>query len=141
MVAGRSGHAVMDQLEDLIHNGVTLRSDRRSTVMRFFLAWVCPPLAVLLCGKPFSAVLNLFLTLFFWMPGVMHANAVVANHLDNGRNKRLVKAINRPKWANDVAFAQRQPEYIQAPAYEEPRDPYEGSYTVGRNGTKFRSKR
>ncbi|MFZ4779617.1 MAG: YqaE/Pmp3 family membrane protein, partial [Terrimicrobiaceae bacterium] len=31
--------------------------------MRYLLAIILPPLAVLLCGKPFQAVLNLILTL------------------------------------------------------------------------------
>lgn len=32
--------------------------------MRYFLAIILPPVAVLLCGKPVQFVLNIFLTLF-----------------------------------------------------------------------------
>ncbi|MEI6036282.1 MAG: YqaE/Pmp3 family membrane protein, partial [Verrucomicrobiae bacterium] len=31
--------------------------------MRYLLAIVLPPVAVLLCGKPFQAILNLILTM------------------------------------------------------------------------------
>jgi len=61
--------------------------------MRYFLAIVLPPLAVLLCGKPIQAVLNLFLTLLFWIPGVLHALLVVHSHLEDKRTDRVVRAI------------------------------------------------
>jgi len=64
--------------------------------MRFFLALVLPPVAVLLCGKPFQAVLNVFLTLFFWFPGAVHACLVVNAHLADRRAERMVAALRRP---------------------------------------------
>lgn len=64
--------------------------------MRFFLALVLPPVAVLLCGKPFQAVLNVFLTLFFWVPGAVHACLVVNAHLADRRAERMVAALRRP---------------------------------------------
>lgn len=63
--------------------------------MRYFLAIVLPPLAVLLCGKPFQFILNIVLTLLGWIPGVIHALFVVHSHLDDKRTERLVNAINR----------------------------------------------
>jgi uncharacterized membrane protein YqaE (UPF0057 family) len=63
--------------------------------MRYLLAIVFPPLAVLLCGKPIQAILNCFLTLMFWIPGVVHALFVVASHLADKRTKRLIRAIQR----------------------------------------------
>lgn len=45
--------------------------------MKWFFALVFPPIALLLCGKPFQAVLNLGLCLLFWLPGVLHALLVV----------------------------------------------------------------
>ena len=45
--------------------------------MMYFLAIVLPPLAVLLTGRPFQAFLNLILSLFFYIPGVVHAILVV----------------------------------------------------------------
>ncbi len=61
--------------------------------MRYFLAIILPPLAVFLCGKPIQAILNIFLTLMGWIPGVIHALFVVNGHLADNRNKDLIKAI------------------------------------------------
>lgn len=36
--------------------------------MRYLLAIVLPPVAVLLCGKLIQFILNFFLTLCFWIP-------------------------------------------------------------------------
>lgn len=55
--------------------------------MRYFLAIILPPLAVLLCGKPFQVILNIILTLCAWLPGVIHALFVVNSHLADKRNK------------------------------------------------------
>ena len=60
--------------------------------MRYFLAIVLPPLAVLLCGKPIQFVLNIFLTLLLWIPGVIHAILVVNSHLADKRTDRIIKA-------------------------------------------------
>ena len=61
--------------------------------MRYLLAILLPPLAVFLCGKPFQAILSIFLTLAFWIPGVVHALFVVHSHLDDKRTDRVIKAI------------------------------------------------
>lgn len=47
----------------------------------FLLAILLPPLAVLFCGKPLQAVLNLALWACFIVPGIIHAILVV-----NARN-------------------------------------------------------
>ncbi|MFC1739800.1 YqaE/Pmp3 family membrane protein [Planctomycetota bacterium] len=60
--------------------------------MRYFLAIILPPVAVLLCGKTVQFVLNIVLTLFFWIPGVVHAILVVNSHLANKRTDRIVQA-------------------------------------------------
>ena len=65
--------------------------------MRYFLAIILPPLAVLLCGKPVQFVLNILLTLFFWIPGVIHAILVVNGHLADKRTDRIVKATAKSK--------------------------------------------
>lgn len=61
--------------------------------MRYFLAIFLPPLAVFLCAKPIQALLNFFLTLCFWVPGVIHALFVVHSHLQEKQTDRIVKAI------------------------------------------------
>lgn len=48
--------------------------------MRYFLSFLLPPVAVLLCGKPLLSVLNLILTALGWTPGVIHALLVVNDH-------------------------------------------------------------
>jgi uncharacterized membrane protein YqaE (UPF0057 family) len=65
--------------------------------MRYFLAVILPPVAVLLCGKPIQFVLNIFLTLLFWIPGVIHAILVVNNHLADKRADKIVKAVSKVK--------------------------------------------
>lgn len=61
--------------------------------MRYLLAIILPPVAVLLCGKPFQFILSILLTLCFWIPGVIHAICVVNSHLADKRTDRLVKAM------------------------------------------------
>lgn len=63
--------------------------------MRYFLAIILPPLAVLLCGKPIQFLLNLILTLCLWIPGVIHAVCVVSSHKADKRTNRVVKAIRK----------------------------------------------
>ena len=65
--------------------------------MRYFIAIILPPLAVLLCGKPFQFILNIILTLLGFIPGIIHALFVVHNHLADKRTDRLVKAINKER--------------------------------------------
>ncbi len=65
--------------------------------MRYLLSILLPPLAVFLCGKPVQAILNIFLTLAFWVPGVIHALFVVHTHLADKRNKELIKAVKESK--------------------------------------------
>lgn len=61
--------------------------------MLYLLAIICPPVAVLSCGKPLQFLLNLMLTLFFWIPGVVHAMLVVSSKLADSRTNRIVGAI------------------------------------------------
>lgn len=64
-------------------------------MMRYFLALVLPPLAVLLCGKPGQFVLNIILTICGIVPGIIHAFAVVASHKADKRQEKLIKALER----------------------------------------------
>ena len=61
--------------------------------MRYLLAILLPPLAVFLCGKPVQGIISIFLTLAFWIPGVVHALFVVHNHLADQRTEKIVDAI------------------------------------------------
>ncbi|MEK3917062.1 YqaE/Pmp3 family membrane protein [Paenibacillus sp. FSL H7-0331] len=59
----------------------------------YLLAILLPPLAVLLCGKPFQALINLILTLCFWLPGVIHAIMVVSDAKSNKRMEQLARSM------------------------------------------------
>jgi len=61
--------------------------------MLYLLAILLPPLAVLFCGKPIQAILNIVLTLFFYLPGLIHALMVVSDTKANRRNKELIRAM------------------------------------------------
>jgi uncharacterized membrane protein YqaE (UPF0057 family) len=63
--------------------------------MRYLLAIILPPVAVLLCGKPIQFLLNIVLTLLLWIPGAVHAILVVNSHLADKRTNKVVKAIKR----------------------------------------------
>lgn len=63
--------------------------------MLYLLAIVLPPVAVLLAGKPIQALLNLVLTLCFWIPGVIHAIFVVSSRNADKRTDRVIKAMKR----------------------------------------------
>ena len=58
----------------------------------YLLAVVLPPVAVLCCGKPIQALLNIFLTLCVYFPGMIHAIAVVSSHKADQRAKQITQA-------------------------------------------------
>ena len=59
----------------------------------FLLAVFLPPVAVFLCGKPFQAILSIFLTICFWFPGIIHALFVVQARNADERTNKLVDAM------------------------------------------------
>ena len=61
--------------------------------MMYLLAVIFPPLAVLLCGKPIQALLNLLLCILFYIPGLIHALCVVSAKKADKRTDRIVKAV------------------------------------------------
>ena len=61
--------------------------------MRYLLAILCPPLAVLSCGKPVQFLLNCILTLLMYLPGLVHAILVVNNYNADLRAARIIRAI------------------------------------------------
>jgi uncharacterized membrane protein YqaE (UPF0057 family) len=63
--------------------------------MRYLLAILLPPLAVLLCGRPLQALLNLVLTLCLWVPGMIHAILVVHQHHQDRNAERIIEAMRR----------------------------------------------
>jgi uncharacterized membrane protein YqaE (UPF0057 family) len=65
--------------------------------MLYLIAILLPPLAVLFCGKPFQALLNIVLTIAGWVPGAVHAILVVNAHLADKRTDRLIRAMEEKK--------------------------------------------
>lgn len=55
------------------------------------LAVVCPPLAVIAAGRPALAGLNAALSLTFYVPGLLHALAVVDRHETDRRNDTILR--------------------------------------------------
>ena len=61
--------------------------------MLYLLAVVLPPVAVLIAGKPFQALLNVLLCFLLVIPGIVHAIMVVHNHYADKRTNRIVDAV------------------------------------------------
>jgi len=100
--------------------------------MILLLCYLCPPLAVMLMGRPGTAILNFMLTMFlFWIPGVKHALVVYADWKLQQQHNRLVEAVHYPQWFRILANSAEQNTAPQAPR-ERP--------DIGANGTVFRSK-
>lgn len=59
------------------------------------LAILLPPVAVLMCGKPVQSILNFFLTLCLWIPGVIHAILVVNARNADRRQQELIAAMSQ----------------------------------------------
>ena len=59
------------------------------------LAILLPPVAVFLCGKPIQALINVVLTLCFWIPGSIHAWSVVSDKREDKKHKEMVKAVKK----------------------------------------------
>lgn len=61
--------------------------------MRYLLAILLPPIAVFVCGKPIQAIINIILTLCFYVPGAIHAVLVVHTYLADKRTDKIVEAM------------------------------------------------
>ena len=66
------------------------------TDMLYLLAIVLPPVAVLMTGRPFTALLNVVLTFLLWVPGAIHAILVVSEYKADQRAERLARTPRRP---------------------------------------------
>jgi uncharacterized membrane protein YqaE (UPF0057 family) len=60
--------------------------------MRYLLALLCPPLAILLCGRPFLALFSIILLLGYF-PAALLAMLVVSSTLADRRSRDQVAAI------------------------------------------------
>ncbi len=64
-------------------------------IMRYFLCFLFPPAAILTTGKLGALIFNIILTIFFWIPGVIHAILVVNKFYEDRRYGRLIRATRR----------------------------------------------
>ena len=55
----------------------------------YLLAVIVPPVAVLICGKPIQALINLVLCFIFYIPGMIHAIMVVNEYKGDKRTEKL----------------------------------------------------
>ena len=72
----------------------------------FLLVIFLPPIAVLMCGRPFQALLNVILTCLGWIPGIIHAWVVYNNKNADKRTDKLIgamQAMEAKKEARDKA--------------------------------------
>jgi len=86
-------------------------------------------------GKPFSAVLNVFLTgIMFWIPGIKHALVCYADYKAEQQFSRVVDAINHPSYikADGGRSAPVVHNHYHEPVANQTNNPY-----VGRNGTVY----
>jgi uncharacterized membrane protein YqaE (UPF0057 family) len=81
--------------------------------MLYFLAIFCPPLAVLIKGKPFSAILNFILCFFLWFPGVIHAFMVISSSDAQDRADEHLRQMKR-QHAQTMETLKMQQEIEQA---------------------------
>ena len=59
----------------------------------YLLAILLPPVAVLICGKPLQALINLGLCLFLYIPGMVHAIMVVNEYKADRRAEKMGKEL------------------------------------------------
>jgi uncharacterized membrane protein YqaE (UPF0057 family) len=66
--------------------------------MMFLVAILVPPLAMLLVGKPFQAILCLVLqiSVIGWIPAAVWACLVVNSHQADQRTERLIRETRKP---------------------------------------------
>ncbi len=64
-------------------------------IMRYFLCFLCPPLAILTTGKLGSFILNIILTLLFWIPGIIHSILVVNEYYAERRHRQFMRMARR----------------------------------------------
>ena len=97
-----------------------------------FWCYVCPPLAVLMMGRPVSSCLAAVLCCFFWLPGVAFAKTCYVDYKSGSHVNSLTDAIRgKPEKGRAGRQARRQ---LRA---EEP-PPLIDKAHVGAHGTKFK---
>jgi uncharacterized membrane protein YqaE (UPF0057 family) len=63
--------------------------------MRYFIALIFPPLAVLLTGRLVQLLLNIILCFLLWIPGIIHALLIVSDSKAKARNAAQLKQLRK----------------------------------------------
>jgi uncharacterized membrane protein YqaE (UPF0057 family) len=61
--------------------------------MRYLFAIILPPVAVFTTGRWVQGLINIVLTIFGWIPGVVHAALIVNDYKAEQRTNRLIDAM------------------------------------------------
>jgi uncharacterized membrane protein YqaE (UPF0057 family) len=77
----------------LVESKVRTEDLPRQLWMRYALAILLPPLAVFKFKRPTQTVLNVALTLCFYLPGALHAALLVYDHSEQLRAQSIENAI------------------------------------------------
>lgn len=98
--------------------------------MLLTLCYICPPLAVLFCGRPFAMFINMFMVLGGWRNAVNHALVCYADRRGSQYAGNITKAIHKPEWTKPSRRS--LPEKQETPLIDDP--------CVGARGTRFKRK-
>ncbi len=83
--------------------------------MRYLLAIICPPVAVLLCDKPRGTVLlNVLLWALGLIPGIIHALVVVRSHNVDPSTREMECLIGKSVAGVDAVKIMREVESLLA---------------------------
>ncbi len=76
--------------------------------MRYLLAIVLPPVAVIYCERPRQLPVSLLLTACLWVPGVVHALILAHDAAARARNDRLANVVVAYEDRLSRAYRQRR---------------------------------
>jgi uncharacterized membrane protein YqaE (UPF0057 family) len=66
--------------------------------MRYFLCIIFPPAAVLTTGRIGAFILSIILTIFFWVPGIIHAILVTNDYYEARRHRQLMRTMRHNRY-------------------------------------------
>lgn len=76
--------------------------------MRYLLAIILPPVAVLFSAGIGTAFFNFILTCFFYVPGMIHAVLVVSKRDQQKRHEEMMKVLTQQTQLQAANLAQQQ---------------------------------
>ena len=82
----------MNSKKPEIYRGIKPKPMKRSDGLRYVFVVFLPPFAILPCGKPIQAIVNIPLCGLYWIPAVLHALFVVNSHIATRQARELVVA-------------------------------------------------